>query len=82
MAVGLTDKLLPVVTSVTPQLPVYHFQLADVPNVPPVTLRVVLWPSQIVDELALAEVAGTDVSRTVMVMFLHTVLLHVPSALA
>ncbi len=69
MAVGLTDKLLPVVTSVPPQLPLYHFQLPPVPNVPPFTLSVVLWPSQIVDELALALVAGTDVSRTVMVMF-------------
>jgi hypothetical protein len=82
VAVGLTDKLLPVVTNIPPQLPLYHFQLPPVPNVPPFTLSVVLWPSQIVDELALALVAGTDVSRTVMVMFLHTVLLQVPSALA
>ena len=79
---GLTLTLLPVANGVPVQLPLYHFQLPPVPNVPPFTLSVVLWPSQIVDELALAEVAGTDVSRTVMVMFLHTVLLHVPSALA
>ena len=79
---GLTLTLLPVATGVPVQLPLYHFQLPPVPNVPPFTLSVVLWPSQIVDELALALVAGTDVSRTVMVMFLHTVLLQVPSALA
>ena len=70
------------VTNVPPQLPIYHFQLADVPSVPPEILRVLLWPSQIVAELALAEVAGIEVSRTVMVMFLHTVLLQAPSALA
>jgi hypothetical protein len=52
-----------------------------VPSVPPVTLSVLLWPSQIVALLALADVAGTDVSRTVMVTLLHAVLLQVPSAL-
>ena len=63
------------------QLPLYHFQLAPVPSVPPVTLSVLLWPSQIVALLALAEVAGTDVSLTVIAKLLHTVLLQVPSAL-
>ena len=81
MAVGLTLTLLPVATGVPVQLPLYHFQLAPVPSVPPVTLSVLLWPSQIVALLALADVAGTDVSRTVMVTLLHAVLLQVPSAL-
>lgn len=80
VAVGLTESELPVVTKVPPQLPLYHFQLADVPNVPPEILRVLLWPSHIVAELALAKVAGTEVSLTVITMLLQTVLLQVPSA--
>lgn len=77
---GLTLTLLPVATGVPVQLPLYHFQLAPVPKVPPLTLSVVLWPSQIVALLALADVAGTDVSLTVIAILLHTVLLQVPSA--
>ena len=66
---GLMVKLLPVPTEVPPQLPLYHFQLADVPNVPPFTDKVVLLPLQIVVVVAETEVAGTDVSLTVIAMF-------------
>ena len=62
------------------QLPLYHSQVAPVPNEPPLLERVVLWPRQIVVDVAVADVAGTDVSFTVSVTLLHAVLLHVPSA--
>jgi hypothetical protein len=52
-----------------PQLPLYHLQVADVPSAPPFIDKVVLLPLQIVDEVAVAEVAGTDVSLTDMEIF-------------
>jgi hypothetical protein len=66
---------------VPPQLPVYHFQLADVPRLPPLKLSVRLPPKQNVEEPEeFIEIAGTDVSFTVIVMLLQILLLHVPSA--
>ena len=58
---GATVTLLPVPTDVPPQLPLYHFQLAPVPKLPPLTLNVVFLPKQIV-VVPLIEVAGTEVS--------------------
>ena len=52
-----------------PQLPLYHLQVADVPSAPPLIDKVVLLPLQIVDDVAVAEVAGTDVSLTDMEIF-------------
>jgi hypothetical protein len=66
---GLTVKVLPVPAETPPQLPLYHLQVAEVPNTPPFIDKVVLLPLQIVDEVAVAEVAGTDVSLTVMDIF-------------
>ena len=63
------------------QLPLYHSQVAPVPNEPPLLERIVLWPRQIVVDVAVADVAGTDVSRTVSVKLRQTVVLQVPSAL-
>ena len=80
MEVGVTDNELPLPSREPLQLPLYHFQVAPVPKLPPVLVRVVLWPLQIVVALALAEVTGVDVSFTVKVIFLQTVLLQVPSA--
>ena len=65
---------------VPPHDEVYHFQLADVPKLPPLTESVVFLPRQIVD-VPLIDVAGTDVSCTVTVTLLQMVVLHVPSAL-
>ena len=39
--------LLPVPTSTPPQLPLYHFQTAPVPNEPPLTVRVTEDPNTI-----------------------------------
>jgi len=47
--------------------PTYHFHVAPVPSEPPDGLSVVLCPRQMLVEPAVAEVAGTDVSRTVTV---------------
>ena len=80
MEVGVTDNELPLPSGAPLQLPLYHFQVAPVPKLPPVLVRVVLWPLQIVVALALAEVTGVEVSFTVKVIFLQTVLLQVPSA--
>ena len=76
---GDAVNVLPVPTDVPLQLPKYHFQLPPVPNEPPLSDNVLLWPRQIV-EVPLMLLAGTELSRTVKVIVLHTVLLHVPSA--
>jgi len=76
---GVTIRLLPVAIAVPPQLPLYHFQLAPVPRLPPLTLNVVFLPRQMV-VVPLIEVAGNEVSCTVTVTLLQMVLLHVPSA--
>ena len=81
MEAGLTITVLPVPTLVTPQLPLYHFQLAPVPKEPPLMLKLVDEPAHMVVFVALMLNTGTEVSRTAMVTFLQTVLLQVPSAL-
>ena len=58
---GATVMLAPVPANVPPHDVVYHFQLAPVPRLPPLTERVVFLPRQIVVEPVI-EVAGTDVS--------------------
>jgi hypothetical protein len=73
--------LAPVPADVPPHDDVYHFQLAPVPKLPPLTDRVVLLPL-FIKVVPLIEVAGTDVSCTVTVTLLQMVLLQVPSALA
>ena len=69
----------PVDTSAPPQDPLYHFQLAPVPKLPPFTESVVLFPMQMV-VVPVIEVAGIEVSCTVTVTLLQMVLLQVPSA--
>jgi hypothetical protein len=76
---GDAVNVLPVPTDVPLQLPKYHFQVPPVPSEPPLSDNVLLWPRQIV-EVPLMLLAGTELSRTVKVIVLHTVLLHVPSA--
>ena len=76
---GDAVNVLPVPTDVPLQLPKYHFQLPPVPKEPPLSDNVLLWPRQIV-EVPLMLLAGTELSLTVKVIVLHTVLLHVPSA--
>ena len=58
--VGETLIGLPAPISVPPQLPVYHFQEAPVPKVPPVILNVVELPGHTLAGLAEAEVGAVD----------------------
>ena len=69
----------PLPTAVPPQLPLYHCQLAPVPNAPPTTESVVLLPEQIVVAVAEAEVGSVELVLTVMVTETQAVLLQVPS---
>ena len=79
---GVTVTVAPVPTAVPlPQPLLYHFQSAPVPKLPPVILKVVLPPLQMVVAEALALVAGIEVSLTVMETLAQLVLLHNPSAL-
>ena len=80
MVIGFTVTLVPVPTLVPPQLPLYHFQLPPVPNVPPFTLNTDGRPPHMVVTDAVTALTGVDVSLTVTLMLLHTVLLQVPSA--
>ena len=60
--VGVTVIDVPVPTGVPPQLPVYHLQ--SVPD-PPVAVRVLLAPEQIMVGLADADVGATGSGLTV-----------------
>lgn len=72
--------LLPVAKAVPPHAPLYHFQLAPVPKVPPLTVNVVDAPKHIsVDPVI--DAADNEESLTVTVTDLQTVLLQIPSAL-
>jgi len=57
----------PVFTYVPPQLPLYHTSWDPVPAVPPDALRVVDWPAQIVEGLALTFVGAVEFVFTVTV---------------
>jgi hypothetical protein len=52
------------------------------PRLPPVILKVVDLPKQMVVEDAFAELAGIAVSLTIMLMLLHIVFVQLSSALA
>jgi hypothetical protein len=76
---GLTEILLPVPIDVPLQEPLYHFQLAPLPNAPPLTLKVVEEPLQTI-VVPVIEDAGLEVSRTVITTLLQGEFLHPPSA--
>ena len=64
-----------------PQDPVYQFQLAEVPRLPPVIPRLDCKPEQIVEGIAVAEVAETESELKVTVIVTQDVEPHKPSAL-
>ena len=72
---GLTERLVPVPAKVPPHELVYHFQLAPAPNLPPLNVRVLVWPKQMVEVPLILE-AGSDVSLMVKVMLAHAVMLQ------
>ena len=65
--------MLPLPTNVPPQEPLYHLRVAPVPAEPPVILKVVELPLQIVVELAEADVGAVDAVLTVTVTEAHAV---------
>jgi hypothetical protein len=65
--VGFTVRLLPVPTEVPAQLPLYHFHVAALPKVPPITDKVEDCPWHIVELVPLTDVAGAELSLTVTV---------------
>jgi hypothetical protein len=71
--------LEPVPSREPKQLPKYHFQEAPEPNLPPFTVKVDDCPLQM-GVVALADIAGADVSLTTKVKVWQTVLLQFPSA--
>ena len=62
---GDTVKVVPVPIKVPPQDAEYHFQLAPVPKLPPLRVKVVVPPEQIDDGLAEAPVGTVDGRFTV-----------------
>jgi hypothetical protein len=76
---GVTFKLAPVPTTVPPQDPLYHFQLAPEASLPPFTVNVVVLPLQIT-MFPVIELGGIDVSLTDNTIDLQIVLLQNPFA--
>jgi hypothetical protein len=79
-AVGDTLIEVPEPIDVPLQAPLYHFQDAPAPKLPPVSDNPVVCPKQIVAVVALAEIAGMDVSRRFKVKLRQMVVLQIPSA--
>lgn len=69
------------VTTVPVQEPESNCQFAPLPKEPPLTVRVVDVPSQIVERLAVKEVGAEELLLTVTVTVTQPVVLHVPTAL-
>ena len=67
VAVGVTVIDEPVPTNVPPQLPVYHFQAAPLPKLPPATVKVTAVGPHTVVADAVAPVGAVDNELMVMV---------------
>jgi hypothetical protein len=79
---GATEILAPVPIEVPEHEPLYHFQLAPAPKLPPVTESVVFLPRQRLPETeTLMDAAGLLLSLTSTTLTIHGVVLQVPSAL-
>lgn len=77
---GDTEMLLPLPTSAPPQLPLYHCQLAAVPRLPPLTLRVDEAPLQMLIVVLFIDVAGLEAELVLIVMLWQAVVLQAPTA--
>ena len=78
---GVTLILFPVPIADPLQELLYHFQLALLPRLPPLTLSVILLPLQTESTVAEIEVGAVEKVFTLMVLLIQAVVLHVPSAL-
>jgi hypothetical protein len=70
----------PLPASTDPHAPVYHFQLALLPRLPPDTRKVVLLPAHTESRDAVMLLADTDSVFTLMNLLAQEVVLQVPSA--
>ena len=77
----MTVNAEPFPSEFPPHEPLYQCQVADVPKLPPVIPRVVEKLSQIVDWLAVTELATSELSFTVIAIIKQFVVLQIPSAL-
>lgn len=77
LAVGETEIELPVPTDVPPHEPVYHSATAPAPAAPPLKVKVVDEPEQIVVVPDIP--VGAELSALIVTVTLaHVVVLHVP----
>ena len=81
MLEGKTDMEVPVPTGTPPHEPLYHCHTASFPREPPITVRMVVSPSHIVEGLAETDVGSEEYVFTVTVTLWQDVVLHSPSAL-
>jgi hypothetical protein len=80
VTVGLTVIEEPVPIEVPPHDPVYHFQTEPLASLPPFTLSKMLFPEQIESLTAEIDIAGSDVSLTIIRLETHAVIFMEPSA--
>ena len=73
--------MVPIPSNVPPQEPLYQYQSAPVPRLPPEKLNMLDTPLHITPGEAKTEPGAADNILTVIVSFEHMVVLHVPSAL-
>lgn len=78
---GLSVGELPVPTSNEPHEPLYQFQVAPLPKVPPAVVNVTEEPWQIVDGFIVSDVGFVELTSRVTVVLTHVVILHKLSAL-
>ena len=81
MVVGFTVSVSPLPAGEPPQVPVYQYQPAPVPNVPPVVTITELNPLIIVAGVAVNITELVETLFTVIVICSQEVVLHMPSAL-
>ena len=80
MADGITTEAFPETRYIPPHEPVYQYQLAPVPEFPPLRLKVDEFPAHIGDML-FAEIGAMDKVLVIIVVLTQFVVLHRPSAL-
>jgi hypothetical protein len=81
LVVGLTTKGIPFPSVKYPHEPEYQYQSAPAPAEPPEIFSIVEEPSHIVVWTEVAEITGEEFEFTVMLILMHDVVLHEPSAL-
>ena len=76
----MTFIAVPFPDDTPPHKPVYHCHIAPVPEIPPVSVRVIVPPVHIVDEgVAVTEAGIADKVFTIIVVLTHEVELQAPT---